>query len=142
MGKPSVEDRLAIYDTFVRYMRAIDTGDIDTLVSCFTEDGALDSPAVGVYSGKKGIREFAARFAKFNERGSQLRHVISNMEIEMTGSDRAEVKCYLTAFVTHDGKSRLLAPGTYDCRLRKENGEWLFEYRLVRMDSDYTLDGI
>jgi uncharacterized protein (TIGR02246 family) len=142
MASASLEDRAAINDRFVRYMRAIDTGDVDTLVSCFTEDGQLDSPAVGVYSGKKGIREFATRFAKFNERGFQLRHVISNMEIEMTGPDKAHAKCYLTAFVTSDGKSRLLAPGTYDCRLRRENGEWLFEYRLVRMDADYTLDGI
>jgi 3-phenylpropionate/cinnamic acid dioxygenase small subunit len=142
MKSLSLEDRTAISDRFVCYMRALDSGDVERVVSCFTEDGQLDSPAVGVYSGKKGVREFATRFAKFNERGFQLRHVISNMEFEPIDESRVRVKCYLTALVTNDGKSRLLAPGTYDCRLRRENGDWLFEYRLVRMDSDYTLDGI
>lgn len=39
----SVEDRLAIGDLFARYMWAIDTGDVEGLVACFTEDGALEN---------------------------------------------------------------------------------------------------
>jgi hypothetical protein len=30
-----VEDRLAIYDLFVRYTIALDTGDVETIVGCF-----------------------------------------------------------------------------------------------------------
>jgi 3-phenylpropionate/cinnamic acid dioxygenase small subunit len=138
---PPIEDRLAINDLFVRYMRSIDDGDVEALVSCFTGDGALDSPTVGKYEGRQGIRDFAARFSKFRENGYQLRHVISNMQFDIEG-ERANVYCYLVAFLTHDKKSQLLAPGHYECRLRKENGEWKFEYRLVVMDGDYTLPGI
>ena len=69
MMAPSVEDRLAINDLFVRYTTALDAGEVDTIVACFTEDGALESPAVGVYSGRQGIRDFADRFARFREAG-------------------------------------------------------------------------
>jgi len=138
----SVEDRHAIGDLFARYMWAIDTGDVEGLVACFTDDGALESPAVGRYVGRDGIRGFATRFARFHAGGTQLRHVISNLLIEADVGDRAFAKCYLVTFLTKDGQSRLLGPGRYECRLRKENGTWRFENRLVVMDHDYVLEGI
>ena len=141
MKTPPIEDRLAINDLFVRYMRSIDDGDVDTLVNCFTEDGTLESPAVGKYQGHKGIREFAMRFSQFQKNGYQLRHVISNMQIEVDG-DQAKAYCYLVSFLTYQKKSQLLAPGYYDCKLRKEKGEWRFVHRLVVQDGDYTLPGI
>jgi uncharacterized protein (TIGR02246 family) len=72
-----MDDRQMISDLFVRYTTALDAGDVETVIGSFTEDGALESPAVGVYAGRQGIREFAERFARFHERGSQLRHFIS-----------------------------------------------------------------
>ncbi|HVB66875.1 MAG TPA: nuclear transport factor 2 family protein [Acetobacteraceae bacterium] len=141
MTAASIEDRLAISDLFVRYTCAIDAGDVETLVACFTEDGALESPAVGVYAGREAIRAFAQRFARFRQGGSQLRHVISNLVVQVQG-DRAHATCYLTVFLTRDGSSRLLAPGQYDCELRKTDGAWRFQKRIVRHDHDYTLDGI
>ena len=39
-----------INDLFVRYTTALDVGDVDTIVGCFTEDGALESPVVGVHA--------------------------------------------------------------------------------------------
>ena len=74
-----------INDLFVRYTTALDAGDVETIVGCFTEDGALESPAVGVYAGRQGIREFAERFSRFHERGSQLRHFISNLAAQVEG---------------------------------------------------------
>jgi len=141
MPPVSIEDRLDINDLFVRYTCAIDAGDVDTLVDCFTEDGSLQSPAVGGYAGHAAIREFAQRFAAFRKNGSQLRHVISNLMMQVDG-DRGHATCYLTAFLTRDGKSRLLAPGRYDCELRKTNGTWRFYKRVVLHDHDYTLEGL
>ena len=137
----SVQDRLAIGDLFARYMWAIDTGDVEGLVACFTEDGGLESPAVGRYAGRDGVRAFASRFARFHAGGTQLRHIISNLLIE-GDSGRAFAKCYLLTFLTKDGQSRLLGPGRYECRLRKEDDAGRFENRLVVMDHDYVLDGI
>ena len=91
--------------------------------------------------GRPAIRAFAERFARFRRNGSQLRHVISNLMMQVDG-DSAHATCYLTVFLTRDGKSRLLAPGSYDCELRKEGGVWRFQNRIVRHDHDYTLEGL
>ena len=137
----SIEDRLAINDLFVRYTTALDAGDVETIVGCFTEDGSLDSPTVGTYSGRSAIREFAIRFARFREGGSQLRHVISNLAVKLDGN-QATAACYLLNVITRNGKSELLAPGRYECRLEKIDGEWLFKHRLVILDHEIRLEGV
>jgi uncharacterized protein (TIGR02246 family) len=137
----AIEDRLAINDLFVRYTTALDAGDIETIVGCFTEDGSLESPTVGTHTGRTAIREFATRFARFRERGSQLRHVISNLAVRLDGN-RALATCYLLNVITRNGKSELLAPGRYECRLAKIDGEWLFEHRLVILDHEVRLEGV
>lgn len=143
MPAPSAPDRIMIEDLFIRYTCALDAGDVETLVACFAEDGSLESPAVGAYAGRPAIREFACRFARFRERGSQLRHVISNLRVDVDGGgDKARARCYLVVFLTRDGKSRMLAPGTYDCELARTEGQWLFQRRVVTMDHDYELEGI
>ena len=142
MSLSSLEDRVAIEDLFVRYTTALDRGDVDTIVDCFTPDGSLDSPAVGSHAGHAAIRGFAERFARFNQRGSQLRHVISNLAVEIDGN-RAKATCYLLNILTRDGKSRLLAPGRYECDLVKSaDGQWRFQRRVVILDHPITLDGI
>jgi uncharacterized protein (TIGR02246 family) len=136
-----MDDRQMIHDLFVRYTTALDAGNVETIVGCFTEDGALESPAVGVYAGRQGIREFAERFARFHERGSQLRHFISNMAVQLEG-DAARATCYLLTVITRNGKTELMPPGRYDCRLAKVDGQWLFSHRLVVLDGEFKLDGI
>ena len=130
-----------INDLFVRYTTALDAGDVDTIVGCFTEDGALESPAVGICAGRQGIREFAERFARFRANGSQLRHFISNLAVQVNGEE-ARATCYLLNVITRGGKTELMAPGRYDCRLAKVGGEWLFKHRLVVLDGEVKLEGI
>ena len=130
-----------INDLFVRYTTALDAGEVDTIVGCFTEDGALESPVVGVHTGQAAIRAFAERFARFRERGSQLRHFISNLAVQVDG-DSARATCYLLNVITRDGKTEVMAPGRYDCQLVKLNGEWLFKHRLVMLDGEVKLEGI
>jgi uncharacterized protein (TIGR02246 family) len=141
MEAASVEDRLMINDLFVRYTTALDAGDVETIVGCFTADGVLESPAVGVYAGRQGIREFAQRFARFREGGAQLRHFISNLAVQVD-SDAARATCYLLTVITRDGKPELMPPGRYDCRLARAGGVWLFAHRLVVLDGEAKLDGI
>jgi uncharacterized protein (TIGR02246 family) len=138
---PSIEDRFAINDLFVRYATALDAGDVETIVGCFTEDGALESPAVGKYAGRAGIRAFSERFAAMHRRGVQLRHVLSNLAMTVDG-ESARATCYLTNIITVDGKSRLMPPGRYECLLRRVDGAWLFQNRLVILDAPFELPGI
>ena len=125
----------------MRYTTALDRGDVETLVDCFTPDGSLDSPAVGRHTGHAAIRAFAERFARFHAGGAQLRHVISNLAAEIDG-DRATATCYLLNVLTRDGESRLLAPGHYECELVKSDGQWRFHRRVVILDHEMMLDGI
>jgi uncharacterized protein (TIGR02246 family) len=138
---PSIKDRFAINDLFVRYTTALDAGDVDTIVDCFAQDGALESPVVGKYAGHDGIRAFSERFAAMHGRGVQLRHVISNLAMTVDG-DVAHATCYLTNIITVDGKSQLMPPGRYECELRKVGGAWLFQNRLVILDAPFALPGI
>jgi uncharacterized protein (TIGR02246 family) len=135
MTSVPIEDRFGINDLFVRYTCALDAGDAGTVIDCFTEDGTLVSPAVGEHTGRAAITAFAQRF------GSQLRHVISNLMMTVNG-DRAHATCYLTVFLTRDGKSQMLAPGRYDCELRRQAGQWRFQRRVVLHDHDYVLEGL
>jgi uncharacterized protein (TIGR02246 family) len=136
-----MDDRQMINDLFVRYTTALDAGDVATIVGCFTEDGALESPVVGIYTGRDAIREFAERFARFRERGSQLRHFISNLAVQVDG-DEGRATCYLLNVITRNGKPELMPPGRYDCRLAKVEGQWLFRHRLVVLDGEVQLEGI
>lgn len=140
-ARTSVEDQLAINDLFVRYTTALDAGEVETVVDCFTEDAVLESPAIGHIAGREAIRAFAARFAALRAGGTQFRHMITNLAAETKG-ERAYASCYLLVFVTRDEASRQLPPGRYDCDLVKEGGAWRFSRRLVTHDHAYTLDGL
>ena len=138
MAKPSIEDRLAIEDLFVRYAAALDDGDVEGVVGCFADDGWLDSPIVGRHQGKARLREFAEKIVESKQRGAQLRHVVSNFRIDVSG-DRGRARCYLLDFATVAGECGLLSSGEYDCELRRVDGEWLFASRIVRMDRTFSI---
>jgi len=138
---PSLEDRFAISDLFVRYTAALDAGDVETVVDCFTEDAVLESPAIGVRGGRIAIREFAGRFAAMRAAGTQFRHMITNLAADIEG-DRARVTCYLLVFITRDGKSERLPPGRYECDAVRQDGVWRFRRRVVFHDHDYVLEGL
>jgi SnoaL-like domain len=70
-----------------------------------------------------------------------LRHVISNLAVKLDGN-QATATCYLLNVITRNGKSELLAPGRYECRLEKIDGEWLFKHRLVILDHEIRLEGV
>jgi uncharacterized protein (TIGR02246 family) len=138
---PLLEDRLAINDLFVRYTTALDAGNVETVVGCFTADAVLESPVIGSIAGHDAIRAFAGRFKAQRAAGTQFRHLITNLAVEFAGQ-KARATCYLLVLITRDGNSRQLPPGRYECELAKEDGDWHFRRRVVFHDHAYTLDGI
>jgi uncharacterized protein (TIGR02246 family) len=140
MAVPSQEDRFAISDLMTRYTCALDAGEVETVVGCFTEDCELNSTGGAHRRGRQQVREFAQRIARYRQvHGGQFRHVISNIIIDVE-HDRARVTCYLLDFLIVDGKSELLSPGTYDCRLRRVDGAWLMQNRMVHLDTPFSGD--
>ena len=134
MAKPSIEDWNGINELFTRYAWALDTGDVEGIIACFTQDAVLESPVMGRFSGAGAVRDFAERNARQNAApGVIMRHVITNVRADVDG-DRATAQCYLVNYLTRHGVTRLLAPGAYDCRLERQHGAWRFSYRLVTLD--------
>jgi uncharacterized protein (TIGR02246 family) len=136
----SVEDRAAIHDLFTRYCCALDDGEIETVVDCFTEDAVLRSPVIDI-QGRDEIRAFAGRFAAQRAAGTQFRHMVTNIAVEIDGI-RARATAYLLVLISQDGGHRTLPPGRYECELVKQSGQWRFSRRIVFHDHAYTLDGI
>jgi hypothetical protein len=99
LGCGQLEDRLAISDLFVRYVGALDVGDVETVVA------ASRRP----WSARRRQPHRACRDPVFAERllgfakGVQLRHMISNLAVRSTAMARAT--CSLIVFVTRDGKT-------------------------------------
>jgi len=140
MSDGNLEDRAAIHDLFTRYCCALDNGEIETVVACFTADAVLKSPVIDI-KGHGEIRAFAGRFAAQRTAGTQFRHLVTNIAAAIDGP-RATATAYLLVLISKDGSHRTLPPGRYECDLVKEDGAWRFSRRTVFHDHDYTLEGI
>jgi uncharacterized protein (TIGR02246 family) len=136
----NLEDRAAIHDLFTRYCCALDNGEIEIVVDCFTADAVLKSPVIDI-KGHSEIRAFAGRFAAQRAAGTQFRHMVTNIAVTLNG-DRATATAYLLVLISRDGNHRSLPPGRYECELVREAGTWRFARRTVFHDHAYTLDGI
>ena len=142
MAAASLADWFEINNAFIRYATSLDRGDVEAVVDCFGADAKLVSPVMGEFLGHAGVRDFATRTQRLKrEEGVQFRHVVSNLVVDVEG-DRARATCYLLDFRTRNGKTELLSPGEYECTLRRTNGRWLFERRVVVMDQPFDVNDI
>lgn len=102
MTRPAVEDELAITELFARYYRALDTGDTEGYLDCYTTDGEAveESEARGIEI-CKGREEIRTLVLKFHDRpdfpGHQ--HRFNNLIFNDAGEGRWEVLSY--AMSTH-----------------------------------------
>ncbi len=126
------EDREQIREIYSHYAFTIDHGPYEEWVKCFTQDGVFESPRFGRHAGHEGLRRFTSIY-KESMGGAQVRHMMTNVTFRVEG-DRATGGCYLTYYHCKNGKATLEALGRYEDRLRKVNGEWLFESRKVFID--------
>lgn len=134
------EDRAAIHDLFTRYCCALDNGEVETVVDCFTAHAVLQSPVIDI-KGSGQIRAFAARFAAQRTAGTQFRHMVTNIAVTLDG-DSAAATAYLLVLISQGGNHHTLPPGRYECQLVKTGGQWRFSQRIVLHDHAYTLEGI
>jgi len=140
MISTDLEDRAAIHDLFTRYCCALDNGEVETVVDCFTADAVLKSPVIDL-QGAEAIRAFAGRFAAQRAGGTQFRHMVTNIAVTIDGN-RATATAYLLVLISKDGAHRTLPPGRYECDLVNQDGSWRFSRRTVFHDHDYVLEGI
>ncbi|HTQ34045.1 MAG TPA: nuclear transport factor 2 family protein [Stellaceae bacterium] len=140
MSATDLQDRAAIHDLFTRYCCALDNGEVETVLDCFTADAVLKSPVVDI-QGRDEIRAFAGRFAAQRAGGTQFRHMVTNIAVRIDG-DRAAATAYLLVLISKDGSHRTLPPGRYECDVVRTEGVWRFARRNVFHDHAYSLEGI
>jgi hypothetical protein len=113
------------------YSHLLDSNDLDKLVMLFTEDAVCDF-GLGRWIGRGDLRRNLAKVhAQYdqNHAGSYpYLHSVTNHWIELTGSDSAEGRCYLTCWVTAQAdRNPLLLLGIYADGYRKRDDAWQIE---------------
>lgn len=133
------DDHEDIRQLLARYNWAIDLGDIDGWVDCFTDDGTFtclglpDGAALGGrHEGREALHAYGSTHYGINK--GRARHWNWNPLIEVDG-DEATMKCYLNAYAAGQGDSATLrVTGLYEDRLRRTPGGWRFASRQVTID--------
>jgi len=125
---------LRIQDLYTRYFAALDQGPDEQWVECFTPDGVLETPTMGVLgAGRPALAAWIKSYHESWKKGEQRRHVLSNLSLQIQGNN-ADGSCYLTAWHSRADKARLGVVGYYRDRLVKNGGIWLFSHRRVVVD--------
>ncbi len=137
----NVVDQLAIQQLWIHYATALDNQDPDAYAACFTADAVIGM-ARGEVNPRKYVEGLAGMMKdaptdKHGKRWSPVRHVTSNLTLNITGNT-ATASSYWMEIVsrgkTSDGKiitPAVLNMGRYEDELVKQNGKWLFSRREV-----------
>jgi hypothetical protein len=135
--KIAIEDRLGIEDLIAAYGWALDTGDVEGLVACFTPDAVMREEVFeepDVWEGHDGIRALARHY--FNAPGFPGRqHHVTQIQFKPRPDGRVALRSF--AFVTEcqgEPPYTLRFAGWYEDVVEKcPDGEWRFSTRTVRL---------
>ena len=131
-----IEDLVQIRQLYARYAWAIDERCDEDWLNCFAEDGSIEGQPFGRFQGRAELIRFLEKY-KSTYKISQVRHINSNLLIEVNGNE-AEGRCYMLHCLTHRGQSQVSGIGVYRDQLRQVGGAWLFASRRVVWDYSGT----
>ena len=136
-SKLGIEDRIGLQDLIADYSWALDCGDADALVECFTEDCLMSEEVFedpDIWEGHEGIRGLMKHYANAPGFPGRQHHVTQSKYFPQ---EDGSVKIKSFAFVTecHDEPPyELRFCGWYDDHAVKgEDGKWRFQKRIVRL---------
>ena len=129
-SKVSLEDRADITEAIARYAWALDTGDLDGYIDCFTEDGWIEHHPPGRSVGRQGIRELTD-FLWYTHPDHYLGRQHRMSQIIMTPEDGdVRIKCFWSILQQRVDTSAngVFGMGTWDALATLcEDGEWRFK---------------
>jgi 3-phenylpropionate/cinnamic acid dioxygenase small subunit len=123
-----------------RIAQLADTGDLEEYLTLFTEDavwGMPDNPAVGMTANeKKGHAEILAgaqerRASGLQGPGTESRHVLTTIAIDVESDDRATARSYFMFFGSTSTTPTLRTMGQYDDVLVKGERGWQLARRRI-----------
>ena len=134
-GKLSVEDQLDIQSLYALYNLVSDACDIEGYADCFTADGEMLSPEVGIeVRGREALKAHKQR-DKDNRAGRYRRHWNGNLYLEGLDADQVHGRCYLIAYNGEPGALPAIADcGVYEDLLVRTAEGWKFARRRLTMD--------
>jgi ketosteroid isomerase-like protein len=133
----ALEDRTAILDTLTAYGHALDYGDVEKLVDCFTHDAVRETwrpdGTVNRWEGADGTREFATTHTHAPDK--YHKHLVLNSVVQVHG-DTADVTSYMFRFDAGDGeKSYVWGMGRYVDKMRRgPDGRWRIARRVTYIE--------
>jgi hypothetical protein len=137
MMKLKIEDRVALEDLMAAYSWALDTGDVDALVACFTPDARMVEEVFedpDIWEGHEGIRAVAEHYRNAPGFPGRQHHV---SQTQYFPQEDGSVKMRSFAFVTEcEGEPPYLLrfAGYYDdVAVKNAQGAWLFQSRTIRL---------
>jgi ketosteroid isomerase-like protein len=138
-GDPA--DHVALRDLVERYARAVDSGDIETVVGLFAEDGVLLSHLLPGTEETPFERSGHDQLRRGLQRGlSQYRvttHLIGGQVIDdISGDDATGTTSCLAhqVYATDQGEERVIVLAIrYEDRYRRLHGGWRFAERRLRL---------
>lgn len=136
--KLAVEDRLDIQELFARYAWALDLGDTDGVLDCFTEDGVLDHLWQGKLEGHAAIAEALQEL--WYDRPAWWygrQHLANHFLIERDGDgDGARARAFFS-ILQYNVEYRtnfVFGIGTWDNRCVREP-DGVYRFRLVQVNA-------
>jgi len=137
MATLAIEDRFALQDLIAAYSWALDTGDVEALVACFTPDARMVEEVFedpDIWEGHDGIRRVAGHYRDAPGFPGRQHHV---SQIQYMPREDGSVRMRSFAFVTEcEGEPPYLLrfAGWYDDEaVKDEDGNWRFRRRTVRL---------
>jgi 3-phenylpropionate/cinnamic acid dioxygenase small subunit len=129
-----------IRTVLARIAQLADTGDLDEYLTLFTEDAVWampDNPAVGMTANdKRGHAEILAgaqerRASGLQGPGSDSRHVLTTIAIDVESERRATARSYFMFFGTTSTTPTLRTMGQYDDVLVRAKTGWQLAHRVI-----------
>jgi ketosteroid isomerase-like protein len=135
-SKPlTVADRVAINDLLAEYAWALDTGDVDALVACFTPDALVLEEVfedADRWEGRDEISRFAEHYFNVPNFPGRQHHVT---QLLVKGNSK-QCSARSFAFVTEcqgEPPYTIRFAGYYEDKLVKVRNRWLFRERIIRL---------
>jgi 3-phenylpropionate/cinnamic acid dioxygenase small subunit len=134
---PDSADRERMLDTMYQYASALDTGDVESWVACFTEDARYSvrdrasHSATYEVDGRDALRAYRTSHPVI-AMGAPWQHQVCNTRLSCeSDSSFARAHSYWTSIVA-DPEPRILAFGAYHDRLQRQaDGSWLLCERIT-----------
>lgn len=131
------EDRVQIRHTMAVYCNSVDSGDVDGVLSAFTEDAQLELSSGTKVRGMAAIRAFYLPVIgpdrpdrAAGEPIPLLRHNLTTSRVEFIDDNTAQGWTYFMTLTRHG----LDHAGRYVDRLVRQGGRWLLDDRRILVE--------